>query len=647
MNKNKMNEGSSMQLETFLQQHHVSLNEQQKEAVLNQKGKILLLAVPGSGKTTVMVTRIAYWLAQNQMRPEQILTLTYSVSSARDMKRKYESLFGPNEKLEFRTIHSFCVKVLQEWERQTGKKVFPLLKQTGPVLAKIYVQLTHTLPSEILVNELQNKIAFVHNGMLTRKESEQLFAEYLCGAKIVQAYQQYKRRNRVMDFDDQLLYAKKILEKYPSILQKMQHQYPYLYVDEAQDISKIQHVLIQQLVRDHLFMVGDEDQSIYGFRSADPATLFHFQQIYPGAQILYMEKNYRSTPQILQVAHQFMQQNKNRHDKKIHSTRQTGEKVKIVVLKNYETQYQYLYQHLKQETRRTAILYRNNESAIPLIDLFSQKGLAFQMKACERNWVKHPMVQTVQNFIRYAWQENDPALFEKIYSKMGCGITKEIVKKAISRRNLEEPILDTIMKQKEMLFWQIKRIQQIKKWMMQWKQQETETVLRCILHELIETQTSQPKKGERPKESTKINTLKILAKQNPNPPNFLKAIVSIEQQMKQGVQNDSPLYLMTMHASKGLEFEQVILMDVLPGILPSMTKAEIRGTEEQLQHEEEVRLFYVAMTRARDKLVVLQYQNQGGKALKSSEFIQKISQTNEKPKDYSKGSSTCLAEYFL
>lgn len=623
-----MSERSSMQLETFLQQHHVSLNEQQKEAVLNQKGKILLLAVPGSGKTTVMVTRMAYWIVQKQMRPEQILTLTYSVASARDMKRKYESLFGTNEKLEFRTIHSFCVKVLQEWERQTGKRVFSLMEQTGPVLAKIYDQLTHTSPTEMVVKELQNKIAYVNNGMLTKEKSEELFAEHLCGAKIVQAYQQYKKRNRVMDFDDQLLYAKNILEKYPSILQKMQQQYPYLYVDEAQDISKIQHVLIQQLVRNHLFMVGDEDQSIYGFRSADPTTLFHFQQIYPGAQILYMEKNYRSTPQILQVAHQFMQQNKNRHDKKIYSTRQTGEKVKILVLKNYETQYQYLYQHLKQETKRTAILYRNNESAIPLIDLFSQKGLPFQMKACERNWGEHPMIQTVQNFICYAWQENNPALFEKIYPKMGCGITKEMVKKVASMSNSGEPILDTILQQKEMLFWQIKRIQQIKKWMKQWKRQKTEVILQNILHELIEPQTSHSKKKERPKDHTKINTLKILARQNPNPPDFFKALASIKQQMKQGVQSDSSLYLMTMHASKGLEFEQVILIDVLPGILPSMTKAEIRGAEELLQYEEEVRLFYVAMTRARDKLILLQYQNQEGKALKPSEFIQKISQIN-------------------
>ncbi len=623
-----MSERSSMQLEQFLQQHHVSLNEQQKEAVLNQKGKILLLAVPGSGKTTVMVTRMAYWIAQNQMRPEQILTLTYSVASARDMKRKYESLFGINEKLEFRTIHSFCVKVLQEYERQMGKKVFSMIEQTGPVLAKIYAQLTHTFPNELLVKELQNKISYVHNGMLTREESQQLFAEYLCGEKIVQCYQQYKREHKVMDFDDQLLYAKNILEKYPSILQKMQQQYPYLYVDEAQDISKIQHVLIQQLVRNYLFMVGDEDQSIYGFRSADPTTLFHFQQIYPGAQILYMEKNYRSTPQILQVAHQFMQQNKNRHDKKIYSTRQTGEKVKILVLKNYETQYEYLYQHLKQEKKRTAILYRNNESAIPLIDLFSQKGLPFQMKACERNWGEHPMIQTVQNFIRYAWQENDPALFEKIYPKMGCGITKEMVKKVASMSNPGEPILDTILQQKEMLFWQIKRIQQIKKCIKQWKRQETETILQNILHELIKPQTRAKKKKEKQEDSTKINTLKILARQNPNPPDFLKALASIKQQMKQGVQSDSSLYLMTMHASKGLEFEQVILIDVLPGILPSMTKAEIRGAEELLQYEEEVRLFYVAMTRARDKLILLQYQNQEGKALKPSEFIQKISQIN-------------------
>ncbi len=238
-----------MQVEEFLRKKKIRLNEQQMEAVKSIKGKTLLLAVPGSGKTTVIVTRIAYMIYACNILPENILTLTYSVSAARDMKLRYVATFGEENSLNFRTIHSFCVMVLKEFERQTGREIFKLIRNQNEILAKIYLSIKREFANEIIINELLNQITFCINNMIDLEEIKKIKNTNIDFYKVFVTYRKYKIQNKLMDFDDQLKYAYEILKKYPIILNKFKKQFEYINVDEAQDTSRLQHEIIRLIVR--------------------------------------------------------------------------------------------------------------------------------------------------------------------------------------------------------------------------------------------------------------------------------------------------------------------------------------------------------------------------------------------------------------
>lgn len=238
-----------MQLRAFLKERNISLNSQQKKAVENINGKILLLAVPGSGKTTVIVTRIGYMVNIKKINPKKILTLTYSVSAAHDMKSRFEKIFGKEHDLNFRTIHSFCVMVLKEFEKKTGRRIFTLIKNQNEILAKLYFSIKKDYANEITINEIENQLTYCKNTMLKIDDIKKIENTNVNFYSIYCAYEKYKVENKLMDFDDQLIYAYEILKGYPSILNKFRNTFEYINIDEAQDTSKIQHEIIRLLAR--------------------------------------------------------------------------------------------------------------------------------------------------------------------------------------------------------------------------------------------------------------------------------------------------------------------------------------------------------------------------------------------------------------
>lgn len=245
-----------MHIDEFLKTKNIQLNKQQKKAVENIEGKILLLAVPGSGKTTVIVTRIGYMIYVKNIKPQNILTLTYSVSAAKDMKERYESIFGKSNDLNFRTIHSFCVMVLKEYERFTGRKAFKLIINTNEILARIYFKIKHDFANETIINELITQITYCKNCMLGTDKIREIENSNIDFYQIYCVYEEYKRQNRLMDFDDQLKYAYEILKVYPQILEKIKNRFKYINVDEAQDTSKLQHEIIKLIVRKEFIYGG-------------------------------------------------------------------------------------------------------------------------------------------------------------------------------------------------------------------------------------------------------------------------------------------------------------------------------------------------------------------------------------------------------
>ena len=622
-----------MSINEFMDKYKLNLNNQQKEAVENINGKILLLAVPGSGKTTVIVSRIGYMIYCKNISPENILTLTYSVSATKDMKRKYSNIFGENNKLQFRTINSFCVSVIREFERNTGRKAFELFRNNEEILSHLYIKLKKDFPNETVIKDINSQITYANNMLLSDEQIKQIKNDNIDFYKIYKEYENYKIKNKIMDFDDQLKYAYSILKNYKNIKEKFMNRFTYINVDEAQDTSKIQHEIIKLLVNKNIFMVGDEDQSIYKFRAAYPKALLDFEKVYKNSKVLYMETNYRSTPEILQIANNFIKQNVNRKDKNIIPYRKSGQTVKITEIENYEDQYNYLLNILKDSNEQTAILYRNNESAIPLIDIFMKNNVNFKIKEGETLFFNHKLVKDIKNFIKFYFEPNNIKIFEEIYYKINCGISKNIINKLkikLNRINNNANILDVLTTIDEVLFWQIRKINDIKLKMSFWKNKNTYEIINSILKDLEYEEFIKRKKEEKNVYLQKINILLSIAKQNPDLKKFLLRLDELEEKIKEGNNEETSIILSTIHSSKGLEYDNVILIDVIQGILPCIDKPDSKNLEKLDEYEEEVRLFYVGITRAKNVLKIFKYVKQFGNYVESSDFINEILNNNKK-----------------
>lgn len=405
----------SMEWKEFETTFSVKLNQQQKEAVQSTKGPVLLLAVPGSGKTTVLVTRLGYMIYCRNIPPESILTVTYTVAATKDMSERFAVRFGEDmaKRLEFRTINGICAMIIQYYGRRIGKTPFELVKDekaTTGMLIKICQDHGMGYPTESDLKNVRTLITYIKNMMLNEEELQKLEEE--SDIRIAGIYREYCRQMReqkLMDYDDQMLYAYNILRKDPGVLAYFQNRYPYICVDEAQDTSKIQHAIIALLAAGtgNLFMVGDEDQSIYGFRAAYPEALLSFEKKHPGAKVLLMEENFRSNAKIVEAADKFIQKNTLRHEKHMRAAREAGADIREISLKSRKAQYVYLMKAAQECTTgmagmsgseehrgradasvtETAVLYRDNECAIPLIDLLERKNIPYRMRNADLSFL--------------------------------------------------------------------------------------------------------------------------------------------------------------------------------------------------------------------------------------------------------------------
>ena len=334
----------------FIDKYGTNLNNEQLMAVRAIDGPVLLLAVPGSGKTTVLVNRLGYMLYVAGIAPENILTLTYTVAATKDMARRFEVLFGTEmaEALEFRTINGICAKIISHYGRLIGKKSFDLLtdeKISGKILTDLFVKTMEEYPTESDIKTIRTLITYCKNMLLTEEEIRNIGKDE--GIELWDIYNGYNsqlKAGSLMDYDDQMIYAYRMLKGSPQLLDFYRNKYKYICVDEAQDTSKIQHMIISLLAGEsgNLFMVGDEDQSIYGFRAAYPEALLNFEKEHKGARVLVMDKNYRSDAKIVAVADKFIQKNFNRHEKHMCATRGAEDDIRVVSLDSRKAQYKYL-----------------------------------------------------------------------------------------------------------------------------------------------------------------------------------------------------------------------------------------------------------------------------------------------------------------
>ena len=619
-----------MDFQEFCKQYDIKgLNPQQEKAVQRVNGATLLLAVPGSGKTTVIVARTGYMLHAAGVHPENILTLTYTKAAALEMQERFVKKFqwtgtdGPY----FSTINAFCLSIIRTCAREKDIFVPRLVPNNEKVVRDLLASCLPEYPSDSSVKQMCQQIGKAKNEMLSGTELQAVTNPDTDFADFFHAYNLCLQDNGLMDFDDQLLMAYSLLQSFPDILERARARYRYISLDEAQDTSLVQHKIVQMLVgKDgNIFMVGDEDQSIYGFRGAYPYALLDFQQQYNNAEILYMETNYRSDKTIVDTANRFIKRNASRNDKNMRAMSVNVGDIRMVYVEQTRDMVDLLVSEIQDHyashpEETMAVLYRNNDSAVALTDMLMTYSIPFRERDALGSFFSHFLIADMMDLLRFAMNPRDLELFcRRLYYKMGWYLAKRslpFVEDAWSDCP-ERTILQAMASSRS--FYRLrsdlrcaddtfrsmakappaKAIELAMQGLSYWdsyavkKTEGSDTTLRTFLR--------------------KVNILKMLASRYKTIPDFLDAVARL-----QNIQSDpsATVTLSTIHSSKGLEFDKVIMIDVLDGVLPASNP---NMTADDM--EEEARLFYVGATRAKHELKFITPRKSYDLPLEKSEFL--------------------------
>ena len=606
-----------MDYKEFVKTYHLNLTPRQEAAVRTVRGPVLLLAVPGSGKTTVLVSRLGYMLTCCGIAAEEILTMTYTVAATGDMKRRFEAVFGPElaAGLEFRTINGVCSKIIRRYEQSRGREAFALVtdeRVSGMILTELWRKVNQGgYPAESDIKSLRTAITYAKNMLLSGEEElksvedapehfPELFAEY----------KNIMRQRRLMDYDDQMQYALTILKRCPDLLAEFRGRWPYLCVDEAQDTSKIQHIIISLLAGEsgNLFMVGDEDQSIYGFRAAWPEALVNFEQDHPGAKVLLLEQNFRSTPEIVAAADRFIVQNKQRHPKTMEAVRPSGAEVRAVEVKSRAAQYAYLEKVAEGCGRETAVLYRDNDCALPLIDALSRRGIPYRCRQVDSSFFTHRVILDLTDIIRFAIDLTDKNRFLGLYYKLNTYLRREEAMAAAAACPDGESILKWIDRKGKVNDYAAVSCRMAEANLKHLLKDNGADAVTRILDKLGYRDYLK----KRSMDAGKAEILRAIGRQEPDPQGLLRRLDELQAIVSAGsVDPNSNFILSTVHSSKGLEYDRVYLMDVFDGMLPREAEKTDTDLKQQRLMEEERRIFYVGMTRAKNELNIFTFDRNG------------------------------------
>lgn len=625
----------------------INLTEQQKQAVVHNQGPLLLLAVPGAGKTMVLTVRSAFLILVKNVDPRTILCLTFGRAAAKEMRERFDKNFGAEVStlsagragIHFSTIHSFAYEVVRSAFRRRTIWFRIIEEQSGSaskigVLRRIFERRNGSTITDEQLEALQNAICYVKNSLA--KPEIILESEIKNFTQIYNDYEDYKQTSqpRLIDYDDMLALAFQELEENPECLTAYRKRFDYILTDESQDTSLLQHKIIERIVKpkSNLFVVGDDDQSIFGFRAAEPKYLLEFEQTYPGAKILRMEQNFRSTPQIVDVSCSFIRSNKLRFDKKMFTENPKGDVLQIAQFEGIREQNQFIVQKLKsrKDLAKVGVLYRNNLSAISLADALERAHIPFYLReSSKQRFFSHWAVNDILNFLRFSFSDKSLPILERIWSKLNSPIRKQHLD-LLKQRQIDRSIFEILAEQPGVSSKEKSEYLELKK---RFKELNTLSPAKAICY--IRKQLDYDKALKRICESlgfsedyvgSLLDILSLIAQKEQTIVDFANRLTYLEEQMTSSYKykHTEAITLTTIHSAKGLEWEQVYLMDLVEGIIPEREtiKAEQKGKGDLL--EEERRLFYVGMTRAKRQLTLCSPNYYHQKKVKTSRFVREV-----------------------
>ena len=567
----------------------VRLNAEQRQAVSFAKGMALLAAAPGSGKTTVAVCRAARLLEEGTS-PRRILTLTFGRRSREDLAARFAALFPEWETPRISTLHAMSLRILREGAARAGRELFGVLADPAPTVRRLLRQQGIAAPSE--------ETLLAACSALERETSDPGAAAESADfdlARLARDYAREKREKRLMDFADMQVYALRLLTQDEAQRSLWQGRLDYVQVDEAQDTSPVQQKLAALLAGGcgNLLCIGDADQSIYGFRGAAPDFLNEFERTFPGARVLTLPVNFRSRPEIVEAAGRVIRWNADRRDLRMRAARPTGGAAERAALADWGEQAAYVCRRAQDLApgRTLGVLYRNNDSAAPLCDALLRAQIPFVLSregGGERLFGSAG--RDLQDLARLVLDPADAQAFDRVRGLLLGAAPRACIQRADS---VPGDRFQALLAQGTLPAKAAERLRAAQARLASLRGKPAPEVLDalCRAHGL----------GDH-----RCDGLRALAREEADLRQLLLRAEALPGLVEaQGAQAaGARVFLSTIHAAKGLEYDEVVLVDAMEGVLPPRGSGAARVPETRAQLEEETRLMYVAATRARERFTV-------------------------------------------
>lgn len=606
----------------------MTLNENQKKAALHKDGAMLVLAGPGSGKTAVITARTVHLITHYKITPSSILVVTFTRAAANEMKERFlHTIKQEHTEVTFGTFHGVFFGILRQ-AYGIGSQNILSEAEKADILHGLILNTDLEIEDEgDFISSLNREISLVKTNQIVLNHyysascPDELFRE------LYQQYHHTLQSRRKIDFDDMMVYCYELFSQRPDILRKWQGKYRYILIDEFQDINQIQYEIIKMLAKpeDNLFVVGDDDQSIYRFRGARPEIMLHFPKDYKKTQKIVLNQNYRCSGEILKSAQQMIQKNKSRYEKQLTAVCQPGDKVEIQGFETGQEEALYLLTKVQEYQKQgyspddMAILFRTNTGSRTTVNCLLEYQIPFILRDTLPNLYEHWIAKNITAYMRMAAGSRERKDFLMIMNRPNRYISRE----ALYEKNISFESLYQFYEDKS---WMCDRLEELEKNLQEMARMTPYAAINYIrygmgYHTYIKEYASFRKINQEELYEI-LNEIQESAKPFHTFQQWFDYIndykENLIQQAKEPSQRKGGITISTLHSAKGLEYKKVFIPDINEGMIPYQ-KAVL---DENL--EEERRLFYVGMTRAKENLHLYYIKKRFDKPLKPSRFLTEL-----------------------
>ena len=610
------------------------LNENQKQAICHETGPMLVLAGPGSGKTTVLLCRILRLLEKGLAKPDQILALTFSKAAAEEMKERFRRAKGP-EGVAFGTFHSVFFRILRRKYGWSTDRVFQE-EERRAVLRNMLEEAKWDIPDlEEYISVFLSQLSLMNSELESVNTFEPAGIPAVEFRKLFHTYERYKERHEKLDFDDMLTMCHHLLKTDAETRAAWQGKYRFILVDEFQDVNRAQFECLRMLAEEHrnLFVVGDDDQSIYAFRGARPDFLLQFPMLYPDVQRVTLNTNYRSTDRVIALAERVISNNEVRFAKEMHGTGIDGDKVTFFLADDVTAEADRIAEKIADlmdegvALSEMAVIYRTNLQGGVFARALYKKGIPYELRESGANVYDHWIAKDLLAYLFLAENEESDSALRRILNKPKRYIGRDLL---VEAEKMPYTLMRSFFACPSLKKWQEEHLENLRADLNQIRRKNVYDGLKYI-RKVIGYDEYLEEFAVYRRTSAQVlweiaDEVMETARDCEDVKQFRERLEEMSRQM-QGQNSPrerkrSGVQLMTMHGAKGLEFSAVFLPSLIEGVVPHE-----KGLE---QVEEERRLFYVAMTRAEEKLCLSAMRRRYEKETKPSRFLAEMGLETEK-----------------